>query len=217
MSAIGYGAFWSRSGVMFVKADAATIGPSESLPAIKAQGYGYVCFDPKTGQWEDERRIAAANGLDVVAWTRVRNWSDLDVLVQARKRWAAKAVIPNVEIPDTRSAGLMEKVALALSSVGRGAIISDGWLDPLGAWAPLGRWVKIPECFPEEDARYADVHGCVGHASSLGTRPAIPALGAYGTKWQGRLPVRADYAWPAGSPFLLFPGDTVTDWETWKP
>ncbi len=35
-----YGPFWSRSGVMFVQANSTTLGPTEYLPAIKAQGYG---------------------------------------------------------------------------------------------------------------------------------------------------------------------------------
>lgn len=123
-------------------------------------------------------------------------------------------ILVNVEIPDTRDVVLMQKIAIALSSIGRGACISDGWLDPLGAWAPLKRWVLIPECFPEELPAYADVAGCVSHAAAFG-RAALPALGAYGTKWKGRLPVRTDYTWPSGSPHIVYPGDSVTDWKDW--
>ena len=212
----GLGPFWSRSGVLFVKADAATVGPSESLPAIKAQGYGWVAFDPKTGEWLDERLLASMNGLDVVTWTRVRTLTDLDTLLMAQKRWQAKAIMPNVEIPDTRDVTLMFAVAKAFSTVGRGVIVTDGWRDPIGAWTPVRRWIISPECFPEEDIRYTDVAGCVGHAAAAGTRSSLPCLGAYGTKWKGRLPVRADFEWPKGSPFIVFPGDTVTDWRDWS-
>lgn len=214
---IGLGAFWSRSGVMFVKASAATIGPSESLPAIKAQGYGWVAFDCSTGEWEDERRIAAANGLDVVAWTRTRTPTDLYMLTLARRRWSAKAIIPNVEIPDTRDGVFMVSVARTLSEVGRGLIVTDGWQDPLGCWAPVRRWVSSPEAFPEEDVRYADVKGCVYHAETCGTRQSLPCLGTYGMRWLGRLPKRSDYDWPAGSPFIAYPGDSITDYRDWRP
>jgi hypothetical protein len=234
----GLGAFWGRSGVMFVKADAATIGPSESLPAIKAQGYGWVAFDPKTGEWADERRLATANHLDIVAWTRVRTVTDLDTLVQARKRWAASspfavAMFPNPESPpavngvkpatDARDPILMSQILLAMSRAGRAAQITDGWVDDKGCWAGYKRWVGSVECFPEEDVRLADVRGCISHASAF-FRAVVPALGAYGTKWKGRPPIRSDYAYGpqvvdgvpvSAAPFIVFPGDTVVDWKGW--
>src|SRR5438105_416900 len=96
----GVGPFWGRSGVMFVQANDTAIGPSEGLPAIKAQGYGWVAFNVVTGEWADERKLAKASGLDVVPWMRVRNLNDLDTLQLARKRWGAPAIIPNLEIED---------------------------------------------------------------------------------------------------------------------
>jgi hypothetical protein len=219
----GLGGFWGRSGIMFVKADSATIGPSESLPVIRAQGYGWVAFDPKTGEWADERRLAAANGLDFLPWTRTRTPADLDMLLMAKKRWGSKAALLNIEIPDTRDPVFMSQCLKLMSTVGVAAVISDGWADPIGCWAGFGRWVLIPECFPEELAAYADVTGCVSHAATFG-RASLPALGAYGTKWKGRLPVRSDYAYGpqvvegipvTPAPFIVFPGDTVTDWAGW--
>lgn len=57
--------------------------------------------------------------------------------------------------------------------------------------------------------------GCVAHAATFG-RASLPALGAYGTKWQGGLlPVRADYAWPTDRPHVVYPGDQVEDWKDW--
>lgn len=220
---IGLGPFWSRSGVVFVRADACTIGPSEGMPAIKAAGYSYVCFDPKTGEWADERRLAAANGLDIVAWTRTRTMTDLDTLVMAKRRWAAKAAIFNVEIPDTRVSVFMADVLRAMSRAGTAAVVSDGWLDSLGAWAGFRRWVGSVECFPEELLAYEDVRGCVSHASTY-FRAVLPCLGAYGTKWKGRLPRRSDYAWNPTvvdgqpierKPVLVYPGDAVEDWAKW--
>lgn len=209
--------FWTRPGVVFVKPDAATIGPSESLPALNRLGYGYVCFDPKTGEWADERRIAAAQYLDVVAWTRVRNLTDLDTLVQAGKRWKTAGIAPNLEIDDTRLAPLMAKTLQAMSHAGKALVITDGWADPIGKWLGYRRWTGSVECFPEEFRPYEDVDGCVLHASAF-FHSVIPMLGSYGTKWKGRLPVRADYTqWPIGDPFIVYPGDSVADWAGWKP
>lgn len=82
------GPFWSRNGVLFRSPGSGSIGPTEALPAIKKQGYAWIALDPKTGEWKDERAIAAAQHLDVVVWTRVRNPTDLDTLVMASKRWS---------------------------------------------------------------------------------------------------------------------------------
>lgn len=207
------GPFWNRPGVMFVKADAATIGPSESLPEIKKLGYGYVAFNISTGDWPDERRIAAANGLDVVPWRRVRNLTDLDTLLTTKQRWGAPALIPNLEIEDTRYLGLMTAALQTMSRAGKALVITDGWADPIGEWHGYRKWVGSVECFPEEFRPYEDVGGCVLHASAF-FRAVVPALAAYGTTWKGRLPVRADYKFDKG-PFIVYPGDTVTDWKGW--
>jgi hypothetical protein len=220
---VGLGPFWGRSGVMFVKADAATIGPSESLPAIKAQAYGWVAFNVPTGEWADERRLAAANGLDVVPWMRVRNVTDLNTLALAQRRWKALAIIPNLEIEDTRNALLMGATLTNMSAAGKALVITDGWADPIGRWVGYRRWAGSVECFPEDFLPYEDVSGCVLHASAF-FRAVIPALGAYGTKWKGRLPVRSDYAWNptvlygvpvTRAPFIVYPGDSVADWTLW--
>jgi hypothetical protein len=208
--------FWEHSGVVFVRPDAATIGPSESLPAIAQLGYKNVFFDPKTGEWADERRLAAAHGLDVVAWTRVRNLTDAANLEMACKRWKTKAVAPNVEIEDTREPLLMTRVKELMATVGHGLVITDGWADPIGKFAGFRRWTGSVECFPEEFRPLEDVAGCVLHASAF-FHKVVPMLGAYGTKWKGRLPVRSDYAWPHGTPIVVYPGDSVSDWQAWKP
>ena len=78
----GYGPFWSRNGVLFRSPNDSAVGPTEALPAIARAGYGWVAFDPRTGEWEDERRIAGDHGLNVVAWTRVRSLTDLNWLAR---------------------------------------------------------------------------------------------------------------------------------------
>lgn len=216
----GYGPFWSRKGVMFVRADDTTIGPSESLPQIKARGYGWVAFDPTTGEWPDERRLAVLYGLDVVAWTRIRNPSDLGNLLLAKRRWQAKATIPNIEIGigdgfgDTRDPTLMGATLVHMSTAGTSLLITDGWADPIGKWKGYRRWVGSVECFPEDAPAYIDVNGCVRHASAF-FRAVVPALGAYGTTQLGRLPVRSDYNWPLEKPWIVYPGDSVADWKNW--
>ncbi len=204
------------SGVMMVSARAATIGPSESIPAIKAAGYTHLDLNVATGEWADERRIAAANGLEVVPWMRTRTPTDLDTLDAARRRWGCHAVIPNLEIEDTRNSPLMAKALKIMSYAGRGLVITDGWADPIGKWLGFYRWTGSPECFPEELLAYKDVNGCVGHASSF-FHSVVPALGCYGTRWLGRLPKRSDYDYPAGSPFIAYPGDQITDYRDWHP
>lgn len=210
----GYGAFWGRNGVMLVSAPAATIGPSESFPAMKARGYGWVAGNVATGEWADERKLAAAHGLDFVPWMRVRNLTDRDTLCAAKKRWGAQAIIPNLEIEDTRQGEFMWKVVMSMSNAGKALVITDGWADPIGFWQGYRKWVGSVECFPEENPAFTDVAGCVYHASAF-FRAVVPALGSYGTTWKGRLPVLADYNVPAGLPHIVYPGDSVTDWSNW--
>jgi hypothetical protein len=211
----GLGNFWNRKGVIFVRPDACTLGPTEGLPALKARGYGWVAYQPAFGECEEERRIAYANHLDLVAWQRVRTPADLSALFAAGRRWQAKALLVNVESPEVRDRTLMELVAMKLSRFGRGMVITDGWADALGYWAATRRWVLTPECFPEEARAYANVEDCVARASSMTTRDSLPTLAAYGTSWKGRLPVRSDYVWPVGKPWVVYPGDSVEDWALW--
>jgi hypothetical protein len=199
---------------MFGKADDCTLGPTEGLPAIKQAGYGWVAFNWASPPWDDEMRIARANGLDVVLWQRCDVPYKIGELEFACKL-ARSPILLNLETPEVRSNEVMYQAALSLSRIGRGAVITDGWVDTAGSWRPLARWVKIVECFPEEDVRYADVHGCLVHAEGAipNTRPAVASLGAYGTSWKGRLPVRADYA--KTNPIVVYLGDTVEDWRKW--
>lgn len=226
MTAVGYGSFWVRKGVMFVRSNDTTIGPSEYLPQIKARGYGWVAFDPTTGEWADERRIAEQHGLDVVAWKRLKTLTDLDTLMMASNRWGDPGeripVIPNIEIPGpddlplsgTRDAELMAKTLVAMSRVGRALLISDGWADPIGCWHGYRKWVGSTECFPEDAPAFIDVNGCVTHASAF-FRAVVPALGAYPFHNSDVIPVRSDYAWPLDKPWIVYPGDTVRDWSHW--
>ena len=207
-----FGAFWVRPGVYFVKANATTLGPTEYLPALKARGYGWVAFNCQTGEWADERLLAQRHGLDVCAWMRVRSRGDLELLQEAAYRWAAKAIIPNIESPDTRDEDLMYRTLLALSHYGKGSVITDGWVDPLGRWQGYKRWVGQVECFPEENPAYSHVPECAAHGNTY-FRATVPVLAAYGTRWLGRLPTKADY--PSYPVWAVYPGDTVETWAQW--
>lgn len=212
MSATGLG-YWDRSGVMYVQANAATIGPTEAYPVI-AKTYKWIAGDITTGEWPDERRIAHQHGCAFLPWRRCRTLTDLDTVVQAKKRWKAPAAILNVESPDTRDVTFMRAVLKTLSTLGTAMVVGDGWWDPSGRWEGFSRWVGSPECFPEANPAFADVAGCLWHADQF-MRNVLPCLGAYGTSWRGRLPVRRDYAYPPSQPIIVYPGDSVEDWKLW--
>lgn len=218
---MSYGPFWSRNGVLFEGAADSTLGPTEYLPAIQARGYGYVLFDPSSGEWGAERTICQRIGLNFGCWKRVRASADLQLLLDTKRRWpACKAVGFNNEIGngdgrgDTRDAMLMHETLFSMSHAGTAIEITDGWADPRGHWEGFRHWCGAVECFPEAYRPYEDVHGCILHAGAF-FREVVACLGSYGTVWKGRLPVLADYNVPSGVPHLVFLGDTVQDWSQW--
>lgn len=217
----GYGPFWQRNGVCFRSPDDITIGITEALPEIK-QHYGYVLFDPKTGSWEAERKVCLRLGIDYGVWTRIRSADDLHLLLNCKKDWnGCKAIAPNPEIGNggpgsTRDAGLMHNILFTMSMAGKGIVLTDGWADPIGKWNGFRSWVGAVECFPEDDRRLTDIHGCLLHAGAY-FRAVVVMLAAYGTGWLGRKPVLADYRQnlPLDVPRIIFTGDDVEDWRKW--
>jgi hypothetical protein len=188
------------------------------------RGYRWIAFDPKTGEWDVERRLAEAAGLDPVAWTYVDSASSLSMLHAAVLRWGCHAVCPNIEIRDggagsTRDRNLMVATLVVMSHVGKGMFVTDGWADPAGSWTGYKRWTGGVEIFPEQDRRLTDLQGCTLHADAF-FKQTVPMLGAYGTSWLGRKPTLHDYqALPRGlqpgEPWTVFAADDVEDWDQW--